>query len=155
MDIPAVKACFEKVRAELSALGIESTYIEGIDDPQIGETLRILFPVTQDGNAVITEIMVTSFTAQLDLLMLYSTIVAEIGPRYDELVRTLIPWNMLCPFGAYGIFEEERQLYHKYSLPFPNDVDPADLAGQIMVLLGVLHEVLSEKYYEAESYSVE
>ncbi len=80
---------------------------------------------------------------------------SPIGPRYNELVQQLVPWNMLCPFGAYGIYEEGRQLYHKYSFPFPNDVDPDDVAGQAMVLLGVLHEVLSEKYYEAESYSVE
>ncbi len=155
MDIPAVKSCFEKLRERLSALGIESTYLEGIDDPQIGDTLRILFPVTQDGNAVITELMVTSFSKDLDLMLLYSTIVAEIGDRYDELVQKLVPWNMQCPFGAYGIFEEERQLYHKYSFPFPSDANPDDVAGQAMVLLGVLHEVLSKQYYEAESYSVE
>ena len=155
MDIQAVNISFEKLRERLSALGIESTYTDGIGGLQVGRTLRILFPVTQDGNAVITELMVTTFSADLDLMLIYSTIVAEIGPRYDELVRQLVPWNMHCPFGAYGIYEEGRQIYHKYSFPFPNDVDPDDVAGQAMVLLGVLHEVLSEKYYEAESYSVE
>ncbi|MBE6910339.1 MAG: hypothetical protein E7474_12325 [Ruminococcaceae bacterium] len=155
MDIPAVKACFDKVREHLSGLDIESIYMDGIGDPQVGETLRIRFPVTQDGNVVITELMVTSFLDDLDLMLMYSTVVVKIGDRYDELVQKLVPWNMNCPFGAYGIYEEGRQLYHKYSFPFPSDADPSDVAGQVMVLLGVLHQVLSEKYYEAESYSVE
>ena len=154
MDITGVKSLFDSIREQLSGLGIDSVCKEGSGDPQIGETLRILFPVTPEGDAVITELVVTAFSPELDLLFLYSTIVAKIGERYDELVQKLIPWNMGCPFGAYGIYEEERQLYHKYTLPFPNDADPADVAGQALVMLGILNEVLSERYREAETYSV-
>ena len=155
MDITAVNTMFESVRTELSALGIDSTYTPGIGDPQVGRTLRILLPVTDDGNAVITELMVTTLSNDLDLLMLYTTVVVNIGDRYDELVRKLVPWNMQCPFGAFGIYEQLRQLYHKYTLPFPSDTDPEAAAGQALVMLGVLNQVLSEKYYELESYSVQ
>ena len=153
MDISAVKAFLEDLQKELSDLGIESKFTEGIGDPQVGETLRILFPVTEDGNAVITEVMVTEFSSDLDMLLLYSTIAVNIGKRYDELVDALVPWNMTCPLGAFGIYEEGKQLYHKYSFPFPNDASPNAVSGQAMVMLGIINEVLSQRYDEAVSYS--
>ena len=155
MDTLSVRAFEAEMERRLSALGIQSTYTEGIGDPQIGETLRILFPVTPAGDAVITELMVTRLSPEADLLHVYSTIVVEIGPRYDELVRKLVTWNLRCPLGAYGIYTDERQLYHKYSFPFPRDAEPEDLAAQAMLLLELVHEVLAETYREAESYAAE
>ena len=155
MEVLSVQAFEKDIARRLSALGMESTFTEGVGAPQIGDTLRILFPVTPAGDAVITELMVTGLSPEIDLLHVYSTVVVEIGPRYDALVRKLVSWNARCPLGAYGIYEEERQLYHKYSYPIPRDCDPEDLAGLAMTLLELIHEVLAETYREAETYAAE
>ena len=119
--------------------------MEGVRGPQIGDTLRILLPVTDEGHPVLTEIMVTEFTDDLDLLHVYSTLLLDCE-RIDELTQALSEWNLLCPLGAYGIFESDgaKQLFHKYT--FPLDIDTEDFSEQAMTLLELLHGVLSEQY---------
>lgn len=129
--------------------------MEGIRGPQIGNTLRILLPITEEGHPVLTEIMVTEFTDDLDLLHIYSTLIVKSNDSISELKQKLGEWNLLCPLGAYGLYEEdgERQLFHKYTLPFSMDAEK--LADEAMILIELIHGILSDKYPEFKEYSLQ
>ncbi len=155
MDLKGVHNFFAELEKKLGELGVESTYVDGAGGPQTGDTLRVLFPVTEEGHAAITELMVTSFAEDLDLLIIYSTVVAELNEKAGELPQKLIEWNLDCPLGAFGVYREENQLYHKYSVPFDRDKAPGDLAEEAMTLLSVLFEVLSAHYPTYSAYASE
>ena len=155
MDLNTVHHSFAKLEDMLHELEIETTYVKGSPEPQIGDTLRILLPVTEEGHPVLTEIMVTEFTDDLDLLHIYSTLIVRCNENVAELSRKLSEWNILCPLGAYGIYEAdgERQLFHKYTFPLDRNADEGfpDVA---MLLLELIHGLLSEQYPLFEEYSV-
>ena len=155
MDLKSIHKFHEALGKELESMGIEFTYVNGTGDPQIGDTLRILFPVTGEGHAAITEVMVTGDTEDLDLLMIYTTLVVELNEKAAELPEKLLGWNLLCPLGSYGIFEEEQQLYHKYTMPFDRSGTAEDLASDTMTLLELLFDVFSAQYEEYIAYSAE
>jgi hypothetical protein len=155
MDLNATHQFFRALEDMIHALDIETTYVEGIHAPQIGDTLRILLPVTEEGHPVITEVMLTDFTEEDDLLFIYSTVIAAFSEKAAELPQKLSEWNLLCPLGAFGIYEEEGQLFHKYTLPIPKDAEPGDLAEEAMYLLELIHSVLSEKYPELMEYAAQ
>ena len=155
MDLKAVHQFLQELDGKITELGIETTYVKGGDSPQIGDTLRILLPVTEEGHPVITEIMVSEFADDLDLLHLYSTVFPKCGGKLSELPQKLSEWNLLCPLGAFGIYEEEQQLFHKYTLPFPLEMEPDVLAEEAMLLIELIHSVLSQKYPELLPYAAE
>ena len=155
MDLTGVHAFLHALDGKVQELGIQTNYVEGISRPQIGDTLRILMAVTKEGHPVVTEFMVTEMAADYDLLIIYSTVLAKLGKRKSELPEKLLEWNILCPMGHYGIYEEENQLYHKYSVPVPVDMDPEALAEEAMNLLGLIYELFSAQYNELAEYSVD
>ena len=155
MDLNTVHHSFEKLEALLHELEIETAYVEGVRGPQIGDTLRILLPVTEQGHPVLTEIMVTEFTDDLDLLHLYSTLIVRCNDQITELTQKLSEWNILCPLGAYGIYEEDgtRQLFHKYTFPLDRN-DTEGFSDTAMLLIELIHGVLSEQYSAFGKYAV-
>ncbi len=153
MDLKGVHNFLANVEKQLDALGIESTYVSGTGEPQIGDTLRILLPITEEGHAAVTEIMITNIAGDLDLLMLYSTIIVVLNERKGELPQKLNEWNQLCPLGAYSIYEQEQQLSHKYTVPFDRDMEPDALADYAMTLLELLHSLLSVAYPDYSVYA--
>ena len=155
MDLNASHQFFRKLEDLIHELDIETTYVEGIHAPQIGDTLRILLPVTEEGHPVISEVMLTEFTEEDDLLFLYTTVIAAFSEKAAELPQKLSEWNLLCPLGAFGIYEDEGQLFHKYTLPIPKDTDPDELAEETMYLLELIYSVLSDKYPELQEYATQ
>lgn len=154
MDLDTVHHSFGKLEEQLHELEIETAYVEGFHGPQIGDTLRILLPVTEDGHPVLTEIMVTEFTDDFDLLHVYSTLIVRCNDKITGLSQKLSEWNILCPLGAYGVYEEdgERQLFHKYTFPLEKN-DSGDFSDTAMLLIELIHGVLSEQYPLFEEYS--
>ena len=126
--------------------------LEGIRSPQIGDTLRILMPVTAEGHPVISEFMLTELADDYHMLILYTTVLASIKANKEKLPATLIDWNLACPMGHYGVYEEANQLYHKYSFPFPSDTEPEAMAEQAMDLLSLIFELLSNQYFELRDF---
>ena len=155
MDLNTVHHSFEKLEALLHELEIETAYVEGVRGPQIGDTLRILLPVTEEGHPVLTEIMITEFTDDLDLLHIYSTLIVRCNENIAELSKQLSEWNILCPLGAYGVYEEDevRQLFHKYT--FPLDKNDDDCSEQAMALLELIHGILSEQYAQFAAFAAQ
>ena len=154
MDLNTVHHSFAKLEDMLHELEIETTYVKGSPELQIGDTLRILLPVTDEGHPVLTEIMVTEFTDDLVLLHIYSTLIVRCRDDIAGLSQGLNEWNLLCPLGAYGLFEEDgvRQLFHKYTFPLDKD-GVGDFSEQAMLLIELIHGVLSEQYSAFEAYA--
>ncbi len=153
MDLKTSHQFFQELDRKIQELGIETTYVEGIHAPQIGDTLRILFPVTEEGHPVITEVMVSEFSGDLDMLHIYSTLITKFNEKAAELPQALSEWNLLCPLGAYGVYEEAGQLFHKYTLPFPREMAADSLAEEAMLLLELIHSVLSAQYPTYSAYA--
>ncbi len=153
MDLSGAYAFFHDLEGRIKDLGLRTSYVEGIRSPQIGDTLRVLMPLSaEEGHPVLTEFMITELAADYNLLLIYSTFIAPIGERRDELTQKLIDWNLICPMGHFGIYEEEDQLYHKYTLPFPVDTSPETLADLADGLLGLIFELLSGRYDELAEF---
>ncbi len=138
---------------QIEELNMETNTAKGTGGAQIGDTLRTLLPVNQGSDVVLTEILVSEFNAESDLLVFYTTMIMEIGPGYEALKEMLLDWNLTCPLGSFGIFRQGRQFYHKFVFPFPKQLSPKKLADRGMYLLEVLYDVISERFPEAVQLS--
>lgn len=142
----------ETLNEILQNADVETAVVPG-QDPQIGDTLKALLPVTEKNDKVLLEIMVAPFSDELFIVQLFTTILVEIGPGYENLKDAILDWNLVCPLGAFGMSRELHQLYHKYVVPFPTDTDALDLAAHVAVLLDLTAAVISERIYDIVNIS--
>lgn len=144
---------FKLLQEDIKETEMQTNLIPPHDD--LGETLRVLMPVTDEGDPCLLEIMVSNFVEEADMVIFYTTLIGKIGAGYEDLLRALPKWNLDCPLGAFSIFEtpEMKQLYHKYTILFDPDTDPADLEDNVMFHLMLLYEVVSRYFVEARELS--
>lgn len=146
MDLAKQKQFFQILEQKLNGMGMQTAAAAGAGAPQIGDTLRVLVPITDEGEAVLLELMVAAIDEETDLLQFYTTMVMELAADRGQLARTLAQWNFLCPLGAFGIFEEGNQLYHKYGIVLNGTEELDELAERVILILSVLYEVIEQKY---------
>ena len=132
----------------LKKIGVQTATLDGVE-PQIGDTLRALLPVTEAGDVVLTEVMMAPYTEDALLLQIYSTMIVEIGPGYEALKEMLLDWNLTAPLGAFGIYRQERQFYHKYNYIIPTDGDPDEMAAEVFYLMNLVLDVISARFPDA------
>ena len=75
--------------------------------------------------------------------------IAKIGPGYEALKEMLLDWNLTCPIGAFGIYREGRQFYHKYNYLMPTDGDPKEMAKEIFYVIHLVRDVIAETFPDA------
>ena len=148
MKADQVKTMLEELAARFHKLNIETAWLEG-EENQIGDTLRALLPVTKTGDHVLLEVMVTNLDEEMHLLDLFTSLIMEIGPGYEELKEVMLDWNLDSPIGAFGIFRPERQFYHSYTFPFPADVTAEDLTEEAYYLIGQCYAVIASVFPDA------
>ena len=132
-----------ELEALLKKMGYETALVK-VEDPQLGDSLRALLPVDEAGNKVLTEVMAFPYGDRTILVQIYSTMIAEIGPGYEALKEMTLEWNLSCPIGAYGIYRENRQFYHKYNYLIPADGEAEDTAMSIFYIIHLVRDVISE-----------
>ena len=155
MNADDVKRLESALEARFKELELETAYFDNGEE-SIGDTLRVMLPVTDEGDMALTEILVTPWSEDCDLLHIYSTMILEIGPGYEAVKEMLLDWNVSCPLGAFGIYRPARQFYHKYTLPLPRPLAAdleEELADRVFFLLNLVAAVLSERYPEAVQLS--
>ena len=145
MDINKFFAELEKL---LKQIGLQTAVLQG-KPPQIGVTLRTLLPVTENGDMVMLEFMAAPYTEDANVLQLYTTMIPEIGPGFEALKDALLDWNLTCRIGAFGIFREGRQFYHKYNYPMPMDVPADEMALEIFYLIHLVQDAIIQVYPDA------
>ena len=146
MDLAKQKQFFQILEQKLNGMGMQTAAAAGAGAPQIGDTLRVLVPITDEGEAVLLELMAAAIDEETDLLQFYTTMVMELAADRGQLARTLMQWNFLCPLGSFGVFEEGNQLYHKYGIVFNGTEELDELAERVILILSVLYEVIEQKY---------
>lgn len=119
------------------------------EDPQFGDTLRALVPVDEAGNKVLTEVMSFPYDEHALLVQIYSTMIAEIGPGYEALKEMLLDWNLTCPVGAFGIYREGWQFYHKYNYLMPTDEEPKEMAMELFYIIHLIRDVIGKVFPDA------
>jgi hypothetical protein len=142
---------FKLLEKDIQESHIETNLVPPHDD--MSEDLRAMLPVTDEGDPCLLEIMTSKFVEDAELLVFYTTMIANIGPGYENLLDALHQWNLDCPLGLFGIYEAQgmKQLYHKYTILYDPDIDPGDLAETAMFHLMILYEVISRKFPEARA----
>lgn len=153
MDLAKQKQFFQILEQKLNGMGMQAAAAAGAGAPQIGDTLRVLVPITDEGEAVLLELMAAAIDEETDLLQFYTTMVMELAADRGQLARTLMQWNFLCPLGSFGVFEEGNQLYHKYGILLTGEEELDRLAEHVIQILSVLYEVIEQKYPLAREFA--
>lgn len=150
MILKQQKELFSALEERVQTIGMETQRVPGAGGIQVGDTLRFLVPVTDDGDPVLMELMAATLTEDADLLQFFTTMLTDLEEEEFQRVRqSLEEWNHACPVGSYGVFVEERQLYHKYGVLFFGERDVEKMADHVLDVLTLLYEVLSSHYPEA------
>ena len=123
----------------------ETASLKG-EEIQLGDTLRVMLPIDEAGNKVLMEIMAMSYTDDAILVQIYSTMIAEIGPGYEALKEMLLDWNLTCPLGAFGIYRQGRQFYHKYNYTLPTDGEPKEMAMEVFYIIHLIQDVIGRYF---------
>ena len=145
---------FRNLQEQIRESHIETNLVPPGDDG-LGETLRAMLPVTDEGDPNLLEIMAVPYVEDADMLIFYTTMIAKIGPGYEDMVRAIPQWNHACPLGGYCIYDNQglKQFVHKYSLLFDPEIEPDELADTAMFHLMLLYDVVSQKFKEARAVS--
>ena len=136
---------FTELDALFKKMEYETATLKG-EEIQLGDTLRVMLPIDQAGNKVLLEVMAMSYTDDALLLQIYSTMIAEIGPGYEALKEMLLDWNLTCPLGAFGIYRQGRQFYHKYNYTLPTDGDPKEMAVEVFYIIHLIQDVIGRYF---------
>lgn len=132
----------------LKKMGYQTARLEG-EAPQIGDTVRAMMPVDDAGNMVLLEVMAGEYNEKTLMIQIYSTMIVEIGPGYEALKEMTLDWNLSCPIGAFGIYRQGRQFYHKYNYLIPTDGDAKEMAAEIFYVIHLVRDVIAEIFPDA------
>lgn len=127
----------------LKKMDYETAMIKN-EEQELGDTLRALVPVDEAGNQVLLEVMAIPYEEDANLVQIYTTMIAEIGPGYEALKEMTLEWNLTCPIGAFGIYREGRQFFHKYNYLMPTDEDEKEMATEIFYIIHLVRDVIAE-----------
>ena len=137
---------------ELDALLKKMEYQTAVlksEDPEFSDTLRAMVPVDEEGNMVLLEVMALEYNEHTLLIQIYSTMIAEIGPGYEALKEMTLEWNLSCPIGAFGIYRQARQFFHKYNYPMPIDTDQKQMAAEVFYVIHLIRDVIADVFPDA------
>jgi hypothetical protein len=98
---------FESVMKDIENLEVLRVLLDGIGESGEGEAIIefCFLPLGNEGN----------LASDLRLFQIYTTLAGDIDEKkIPDILVKLNENNMQCLLGNFGIFEEERQMYHKY-----------------------------------------
>jgi len=98
---------------------------------------------------VFMEICLLSYSNELDIAQIYSTMIPKSRPHMDALREKLGQWNLASLVGAYGIYEKLGQLYHKHNIALINDAAADDQADFIFYNVCLALEEMARHLEEA------
>ena len=136
-----------RLQASFQEHGYERCQIEDQGDLA---TLQVLLPLYEEGRGlVIMDLCLVDYDEDFELVQIYSTMTPEPGPGLPALRQTLGEWNMVALAGAYGIYEELGQLYHKYNVVVRAQEDLDDVVADVLAGVFMATEEMSRRLVEA------
>ena len=143
-----VNVFFDELEKLLKKMEYQTARLDG-QEPQIGDTLRAMVPVDETGSMVLLEVLLGEYNENTLLVQIYSTMIAEIGPGYEALKEMLLDWNLTCPIGAFGIYRQNRQFYHKYNYLIPTDGDAKEMATEVFYVIHLVRDAIAQVFPDA------
>jgi len=142
MDKATRKQMFQLLESYLKELGIESKYVSGAGAPQLGDTLLTMVPVMGAGDlSALMEIALVDMGDNLYYLQFYSTLIMDCADAQDEFYKCLNDMNFFTPVGSFGIFRQQRQLFHKYSIIVGDGETAENVAERALTALHAVTKV--------------
>ena len=149
MDLKLQKELFGVLKDRLHAIGLETSEIPGVGGRQVGDTLRFLLPVNDAGSPVLMEVMAFSLSKGRDMLQFFTTVFTDLEEdQYDRVHEALEAWSAACLLGSFGVYQKNRQLYHRYGALFFGETDAGKMADEAMNVLMLIYELLAAEYPE-------
>ncbi|QHI72604.1 hypothetical protein [Aminipila terrae] len=144
MSLDMKKSVIKALQNRIEELNIENKIKE--DFPFEGfDTLCTLTGVA-DGMSVLTETTVLDWNEENFIVQFYSTIAVNLKDSVmEELFKATEKLNILCPFGNFGIYREENQFYHKFSVLLEKDLEEKEFVNKIIKNLEAVFDAISDK----------
>lgn len=126
-----------------------------VKDTENGPMLRMRIPLLENGaGQVLVEVCALTYNDQIDIIQIYSTMLPQPGPGLEALRAKLNEWNLVTIAGAYGIYDQLGQFYHKYNVAVDVSHGLEDKADQAILGICVALDEMSGRIEEAMSISV-
>jgi hypothetical protein len=114
------KKVIKELEGQLNEIGFESV-VKNIEDLEVLRVLLDGIGESGEGEAIIEFCFLPlgnddgNLPNDLRLFQIYTTLAGDIDEKkIPDILVKLNENNMQCLLGSFGIFEEERQMYHKY-----------------------------------------
>jgi len=132
----------------------EMGYQVAIETVNGREMLRFTAPMFEDNTGyVLFELCQMNYDENFELFQIFSTMIMSVGPGMDKLRAALNDWNLTALLGAYGIYEELGQLYHKYNVVIGLDDTPDSIVGQLLSALYIAMDEIERRLADAIALS--
>jgi len=133
------EAGYETRFKEDEGLYILQAGIEGLGEDEKGDALMELcfVPIDEEGKEDIGDVI---------LFQIYTTFLIKIPDKKEKTVLAgLNELNMDCLLGAYGIFNEQKQIYHRY-ITVLNSPEFDQLKGEVGPALNFILSMAYEDF---------
>ena len=144
MELTRQQEIFAGIEAEVKQLGLEYAYVPGAES-QLGQTLRFSVPMDGEDLNVLVEAMTVDLDGDTTVLQIYTTLLNQV-PSVAELEKAAAHWNLYVTLGHFGIYYELKQLYHRYNVMLPAQVEPDDAVTHFWAAFAVIIEDLNRYY---------
>ncbi len=137
------EAGYETRFKEDEGLYILQAAIEGLGEEEKGNALMELcyVPIDEEGKEDIGNVI---------LFQIYTTFLVGVEPgKEKDILSDLNELNMDCLLGAYGIFSQEKQVYHRY-ITVLNSPDFAQMKGEVGPALNFILSMVYEDFDRIE-----
>lgn len=138
----------KRMELELEAYRVDSIFLS--EEGQNPDTLRQMFEIGEEEPAVvIMDMAVFVMEDGREILQIFTEMLLDVEES-PELLSKLNELNLFVPFGSFGYFKQERQLYHKYNqlVKEPTDLEEfvSETVGVIDLVLGMVISQYKELY---------
>ena len=138
----------KRMELELETYRVDSIFLP--EEGQNPDTLRQMFEIGEEETAVVIMDMAIFETEDgREILQIFTEILLDVEES-PKLLSKLNEINLFVPFGSFGYFKQERQLYHKYNqlVKEPKDMEEfiAETVGVIDLVLGMVISQYKELY---------
>ena len=133
------EAGYETRFKEEEGLYILQAAIEGLGEKEEGDALMELcfVPIDEEGSEEVGDAI---------LFQIYTTFLIDIQKKEEkDVLYGLNELNMDCLLGAYGIFNEQKQIYHRY-ITLLNSGDFDQPKGEVGPALNFILEMVYEDF---------
>lgn len=139
----------DNIKAEFEQYGYDTLFATE-DDTQILKVLVDRLGSDESGNVILEMYFVNEEgmdkLQDVSFLQIFATYDCNVNSEmYSETAKALCELNFITALGAFALYEEQMQLFYKYTYVL-NGTDPDILTGNINVVLNWIMGMLEDTY---------